>query len=266
MTIRKKSQVIRTLDEWKTHAGPKSEEHWQDDPSAKEAARCWLGVTSPALPGEIEGLLAAHPAFGAVADWHAEPEARLAFDAFVGERRNTDLLVYARDAHGDYLIAVEAKADESFGSSVSSTIAAAVKRKGGDPRRGKPGNPRSKGEERVKDLVVGLLAADVDAPGIGTLRYQLLTATAGALAAGRSLHAGRVVLLVQEFVTRRTDDDKHEANGRDLDRFVQRLSGGSIASVEAGTLYGPIAVRGALLFAAPCPQLYVAKVTRNIRP
>src|SRR5882762_7207667 len=112
MTIRKKGQTITTLEHWAAHAGPKSKGQWVDHRSAKEAARCWLAVTSPTLPREVEHLLDGHPAFGAVQSWHAEPEVRLPFDDFPGEPRNTDLLVHARDAHGDFLLAIEAKADE----------------------------------------------------------------------------------------------------------------------------------------------------------
>src|SRR4051812_3861288 len=109
MTITKNDRTIDTLEDWRKHAGPKHSVQWQDHASAKEAARCWLGVTSPALPPELESFLTTNSAFSRVDQWHAEPEARLPFDDFAGEPRNTDLLVHARDIHGAFLIAVEAK-------------------------------------------------------------------------------------------------------------------------------------------------------------
>ena len=244
---------------WLTGASglaPRSSNQWREDRSALEAARSWLAA-SPGLPAEIVGLLASHSAFGVVNQWEAEPEARLSFDDLPGEPRNADLAVYATDQFGDLVIAVEAKADEPFGESIANVLAAAVDRN--------VENPRSNGVARVEQLTVALLGPRLKGePALGRLRYQLLTATAGALRAGEARGATRVVVLVHEFRTGLTADAKHAANAADLSRFVSRLSHGLVSVVEAGVLYGPFSVPGTPLFSAP-PPLFVGKAECNLR-
>lgn len=257
MTIAKDGRPILDLDDWGKRAGPKSKDHWRKDRSAMEAARSWLAVAGPALPVEVQAVLDTHPAFGVVESWDAEPEARLPFDDFRGEPRNADLAVYARDQYGEFVLAVEAKADEPFSETVADALGAAVERK--------VKNPQSNGVARVEKLATALLGPRrTKEPLLGTLRYQLLTATAGALRAGEARGPGRVVVLVQEFVTRCTADAKHEANASDLDRFVARLSHGAVTRVEPGSLYGPFAVPGAPLFSA-APSLFIGKAVCNLR-
>jgi hypothetical protein len=155
----------------------------------------------------------------------------LSFDDFPGEPRNADLAVYARDEHGDFVIAVEAKADETFGETVADALSAAVDRK--------LENPRSNGVARVEQLASALFGIRGEKPpALGTLRYQLLTATAGALRAGEERSVDRVVVLIHEFRTRRTKDEKHNANARDLDRFVDRLSLGLVIFLRYSGSFG----------------------------
>ena len=106
--------MLSTLEDYQRLGGPKKPEHWVDGRSAKEAARAWIGADPGRMPPEVSAAIEQHRAFGPVIEWTGEPEVRLPFDTFGGETRNTDLLVAARDQHGPYLIAVEAKADESF--------------------------------------------------------------------------------------------------------------------------------------------------------
>lgn len=108
MPITKNGHPITTLDQWKTHAPPKSEIQWVDDRSAKEVARAWLEGSGTQFPQEVQAVLSAHPSFGDVLDWQCEPEARLRFDDFKGEPRNSDLSIIATDSHGPYVLAVEA--------------------------------------------------------------------------------------------------------------------------------------------------------------
>ena len=78
---------------------------------------------------------------------------------------------------------------------------------------------------------------------VGELRYQLLTAAAGALCEAERQGADRAVLLVHEFITRRTDDEKHRVNAADLNRFLHRLSHGSVSALGS-ELAGPFVVAG----------------------
>lgn len=257
MSVGKNGTPITSLEEWLEHAGPKGKHHWQDERSAKETARCWLGVSSPALPQEVASLLSSRKEFGPVEDWVAEPEAKLRFDEFAGETRNTDLLVAVADRHGAYLIAVEAKADESFGETVSEALESAIERK--------LDNPRSNGIARIENLAAALLGPKQSGErSIGKLRYQLLTSTAGAIAVSLQRRVNRVVLLVQEFHTNKTVDSKHTENANDLQNFVARLSHGSVSAMEVGQLYGPFKIPGKPLFDG-CPELYIGRAIRNLR-
>lgn len=254
--IRKNGQVIASLTDWEKYAGPKSSDQWVDDRSAKEAARAWL-AGGELLPPEISSALAGHPEFGEVLDWSAEPEAKLLFDDFAGEPRNSDLVVHARDAKGSYLIAVEAKADEPFSDSIEVTIKKAEARQ--------TANPRSNGLNRVSQLGEALFRNEMAInPVFKSLRYQLLTASAGALCEAERKGYGRAVLMIQEFITRKTDDDNHLKNGLDLRNFINAIHAGAMAAPESGVLYGPFFVPGGKLLKAP-PQLYIGKVVRNLR-
>jgi hypothetical protein len=168
-------------------------------------------------------------------------------------------IVHARDNHGEFLVAVEAKADETFGETVADALAAALDRK--------MANPRSNGVARIEQLAATILAPKAkDTPRIGSVRYQLLTATAGALRAGEARRIRRVIVIVQEFLTRLTQDARHQANDRDLDRFVARVSSGLLKRVEPGVLYGPLGVPGASIHSSPAPPLlFIGKAICNLR-
>jgi hypothetical protein len=222
-----------------------------------EAARAWLEGEGATLPVEVSSALAKHLAFGAVQHWDAEPEAKLRFDRFAGEPRNTDLLVHARDSHGQFLIAVEAKADEPFGETVADALAAAVDRY--------LKKDRSKGVERIVQLATALLGAQqAGDPPLKHVRYQLLTACAGALCEAERCGYARALMLVHEFVTSKTTDDRHARNSADLNMFLRRISHGAVTNVQAGEICGPFAVPGAPLLSAKV-ELFVGKVSRGLR-
>ena len=71
-------------------------------------------------------------------------------------------------------------------------------------------------------------------------------------------------MLIHEFVTNKTSDDKHARSAADLDMFLKRLSHGRVTSVQPGTIHGPIVVPGELLLTASV-EIYVAKVRRFLR-
>lgn len=218
-----------------------------------EVARAWL-AGGTALPSEVANALASHPSFGEALAWEAEPDAKLHFDDFPGEPRNTDILVLATDASGPYVLAVEAKADEPYGDTVEKTLAAAHRR-----RRE---NARSNGVKRAESLVYLLPAApDASLLRTGDLRYQLLTACAGAVAEAKRRGVSRAVMLVHELVSRETKPEKHARNAADLAAFVSRLAGARLDAVVDGQLYGPFT-----LAIAERVTLFVGKVSRDIGP
>ena len=225
--IEKHGRRLTTLEEWQSHAPPKRKMHWKDGRSAKENARLWLGA-SPGLPSGIVKLLRASGSVGTLCSWSAEPESRVSFDA-LGEPANLDVMVQADDENGPVVIGVEAKADEPFGSTVEKTQAAAQRRLAG--------NPRSKGVERIRGLAT-TFGLDLDRPKILELRYQLLTLTAATVAEARRQSAERAVVIVQEFVSRRTKPENRARNARDLDYFLETVFGHT-GSVRPGTIAGP---------------------------
>jgi hypothetical protein len=257
MAIQKNGFPIPTLEDWEKHAGPKSKIHWKDGRSAKEVARAWLELHCPELPSEIAKALSTSTAFGQVQQWDAEPEVKLCFDSFPGEPRNTDLLVKARDNFGLFLLAIEAKADEPFGETVAAALSAAVERY--------VENDNSNGVMRIQQLAAALLGPREDrGTPLKKIRYQLLTATAGTLCKAEQQGLTRAILLVHEFVTDFTADRKHDANAKDLDQFISRLSHGKVTAVEVGQLYGPFNVPGKPLLSSTV-DLYIGKARRNIR-
>src|SRR5262249_54510127 len=153
-----------SLEDWERFAGPKSAHQWVDGRSAKEAARAWLAGGEDGLPDEVSSLLRTHPRFGRVRSWSAEPEAKLRFDSFSGEPRNSDLVVYAEDEFGPYLLAIEAKADEPYGDTVAKTLTAAQRRL--------TENPRSNGVARVEQLMQRFFqTTGAASPALLNLRY-----------------------------------------------------------------------------------------------
>lgn len=257
MSIHKRGIPLGTLKAWQLHAGPKSPNQWVDGRSAKEVARAWLGAGRPRLPEEVASLLMSHPAFGAIRSWQAEPEVKLHFDEFPGEPRNTDLLVEAEDQHGRFLIAVEAKADEPFGETVADTLCAALERC--------LENTASNGLRRLEQLALAIMGPrDAGTPALKDIRYQLITACAGALCEAERKGCPRALMLVHEFLTSETTDDNHARNAQDLGTFVKRLSRGAVSTAKSGEILGPFDVPGAPLLSRKI-ELFIGKATRNLR-
>ncbi|MCY3736255.1 MAG: hypothetical protein OXG13_07615 [Gemmatimonadaceae bacterium] len=231
---------------------------WKDGRSAKESARAWLERAPDCVPAEIEQALSAHPDFGTILPgWSAEPEARVAFDSFGGEPSNLDVLLTTSDEEGQLVIAVEAKADEPFGNTVEKTLCQARKRKAE--------NPASRGVDRVEQLAAAILGVPGHKlPEVGELRYQLLTASAAALAEAQRRCVGRAVLIIHEFASDQTSCQKHLENAEDLNAFVTKLSDGEVTSVAEGTVRGPFELPGHPLIDSQI-RFYIGKAVRNLR-
>lgn len=257
MPIVKVGHIISTLRDWETHAGPKSAGQWVDGRSAKEVARAWLAGSGRQLPVEVENALKGNKNFGAIQRWIAEPEARLRFDDFAGEPRNSDLAVHIQDTSGGYILAVEAKADEPFGDTVMKTTESAKARL--------ETNPRSNGLKRVRQLKSAILGREPEDEEADTrIRYQLLTACAGALCEAERNNYSRALVLIHEFITDKTDDKKHQRNAEDLNVFAREISSNGILQIDPGIIYGSIIVPGHPILRSNV-SLFIGKVIRNIR-
>src|SRR5690606_31365169 len=127
---------------------------------------------------------------------------------------------------------------------------------------------RSNGDRRARELADALLGtgAGVD-PTVESLRYQMLTASAGALAYANADGAAVAVLVILEFVDRQerhTGPARLRANAKDLDAFVARLSDGAVAGLETGVLAGPFTVPGNGHWGNAMP-LFIGKTRRVLR-
>lgn len=246
---------IRNLETWHRLAGPKRQIQWKDGKSAKEAARFWLAAL-PSIPRPVGDALRSHPDFSALGNWVAEPEAQVRFDGFPGEPSNVDILVRGADTHGPIVIAVEAKADESFGGTLSQTL------KKAESRLEK--NPRSKGVDRIRRLgefLFGLSLSELSS--LSKIRYQLLTVSAATLAEAERCGARRAVVMVQEFLTSETENRKHLSNAIDLNKYLTAIWGKK-TEISAAQVVGPVWARNSVSIGDEI-ALYVGKVSMNLR-
>lgn len=244
---------ILTLEDWFRLAPPKGREaHWVDGRSAKELARAWCPAgAGPRVPEEITELLESHRDLAGTVIEQAWPERRVQFDRIRGEPRNADLVAVGRGPHGRIAISVEAKADEPFDRRVADVLSAAERKLADGTRTG--------AGERARKLVEAVLTVQAR-PGAGQLRYQLLTAAAGALAFAKEVGANAAVLIVHEFLpAARTP--AAQRNAEDLDAFVAALVGVPGLQVQPGRPLGPIQVPGSDMIPAGI-SLYVGKAVR----
>jgi hypothetical protein len=256
MRIEKNGLSIESIDDWWRIAPPKDPvRHWVDGRSAKETAKAWLARAPQSPPSEIERLLSSRTDLEGLVIEYVEPEARLPFDGR-SSPRNADLAIIARDARGIVAITVESKADEVLDELVATVFKEAIERLIESPRSG--------GVARIAEVAQSILPPRVPGtPAVAELRYQLLTAVAGTLAHAVALDTDRAIVVIHEFQTTRTSSRKLADNAADIDRFVARLSQGSVQEIVPGRLVGPFVVAGEPLFARPF-SLYIGKAIRQI--
>lgn len=149
--IERAGHTIRTLDDWKTYAGPKSPGQWKPERSAYELARAWCEPDGPHIPNQLRRLLDSRPETRSARFDVAMPEHRIRFDRHGGEPRNADMALVGRTDAGKIAITIEAKADEPFGATVAETFSNALERL--------IENPRSRGVRRIEDLAHALFGA-----------------------------------------------------------------------------------------------------------
>ena len=255
--LSERGAAITTMDEWFDHAPPKGgRDHWVDRRSAKELARAWCVDAPPCVPPELRSLLASHPDLAGLGLEQAWPEKKVRFDSVRGEPRNTDLAILETLPDGRKVaVSVEAKADEPFDAFVLDRLVSAAKKMALEVNTGF--------FTRLQGLRDSLLSPirDGDTP-IGELRYQLLTATAGALSFALDTGASIAVLAVHEFLPPGgTLASKENAN--DLECFVSRLTLGRVRHLESGQLVGPFHVPGSKRIPKDIP-LFVGKAIRTL--
>ncbi len=257
MDIVRNGSSIGCIEDWARYAPPKAKYQWVEGRSAYELARAWCGSGTPAMPPELKALFDSCPETQNLSVASVTPEQQIAFDAHGGEPRNADLAFIGTTLKGKVAVTVEAKADEPFGKTVGEVMSDALERL--------VRNPRSRGVARVQDLARALFRAHVQGlPKVGDLRYQLLTAVAGTIAYAQQHGARLAVLVIHEFVTPKTRDDRHARNCKDYQDFLARLNGQSSAQSAGVGMVGPFRIPGEPLF-EEIPSLLVGKVVVTVQ-
>ena len=153
----------------------------------------------------------------------ATPEYLAKFDSYPGNPSNLDLGI---TGHVDGLalrpslfVGVEAKVDETFGSTVGSRYSSAMKKR----EAGKSTNA----PERVKGLLSKFFSVkgSPDSSRFADMRYQLLTGTAGTVAAPGDVS----VFYILVFRTSMYDERRGLANQQDYERFIEASRGRPLA-------------------------------------
>ena len=259
MRISKRSQSVRSVDDWFRHAPPKGgAKHWVAGRSARALAEAWFPVSGePTVPFELSQLLSSNAALGTPSPYDGEPECLVRFDGLLGGLRNCDLLIMAESPVGPLAISIEAKADETFGRTVGQELDALRRARHAGKRRNS--NIRS----RIEGLGKALFDLQSVKP-ISGIRYQLMHGVAAALAAAHQRKASAAAFVVHEFVTDATHDREHESNAKAFQSFVTLLARCEAIIVTAGRLLGPFKVPGNERVPEYMP-LYIGKAVRNMR-
>lgn len=225
------------IRDWRDWTRPKdATKHWRAGRSALELARAWFTSEAPRIPAEVAQLLATSSLLDHLVIENGSPEAVTPLP-HGREGRNHDLLLTGTAACGKVVVAVEAKADEPFGSERIGSYWRRM-RDGRDPRDGSRPTP-SNLPERIEALLQILLGnVRPDRPPWSEVRYQLLTAAAGAVVEAERRKAQLAVLIIHEFRTTETRLSALEKNAADLHRFLDAL-GLDPASYDGPQLLGP---------------------------
>lgn len=236
---------IRSFSDWEAYAMPPERKlkHWKEGRSAFELGRVWMRNGEPSVPLALVELLESHDATKGtvIRGGTTEHETTLPF----GNRgpRCHDLVLKADHSHSIVAICIEAKADETFGGTVREELLRARKR------------PVTKFPDRLDWLtrsLLGLPAFDDEentqlSSVISETPYQLLSAIGGTILEAEIQQAAKAVLVVHEFRTALTSDDKMDANACALNRFLRLFLARNHAPDETfhlqrGRLFGPIPI------------------------
>jgi hypothetical protein len=224
--LNRSGQAIASLEQW---TRPKKEYQWSEGRSAMELARAWCPASGPACPAEITALLSSH-------EWTRNLQIEEAHPEYVtplperGEGRNHDLWAKCTADGRPFTLCIEAKADEPFGDTIGDTCTKALER-----------SEATGGVRRANALLHMVFGAEAsaDREPYASLRYQLLTATAGTALQARAAGARAAALIIHEFQGSRTSVPLLQRNGDDLGAFLKVLNGGEQVALTPGRFVGP---------------------------
>lgn len=240
------------IDKWDGWSRPKSDYQWKRGRSAMELARAWFRTPKSTAPDEFTALLESAEVTRGLAIKGGRPELVTPLPER-GEGRNHDLWLTATTIHGKVTVCVEAKADEPFGDRLGKQIVTARKRQ-----------PQTRVAERARALLTLLFGGDHNPEGAPwrELRYQLITAAAGAVLQAQIDKSVACVLVVHEFHSNLTKAEHLAANQADLQAFVSQLDAGA-GTIVPGELIGPIKIPAGVLLTGGMP-LYIGKVVSEL--
>ena len=241
---------IESVDDWFGLAPPeRGKVQWKDGRSAKELAKAWFATGEARVPQDLEALFHSDARTRELKIESGIPEVETRLDRFKGKGRHHDLILLGQAGGVRTLVAIEAKADETYDRRIQKRLDRAT-------------NPRSKVPARIDLLCRAIFDRPVD-DDLGQLRYQLLHGVAGTLIEAENRGAAQAVFVVHEFLSDQTEPDKVERNRQDLDRFLHQLPGFRDARLEPGQLLGPIQVPGGEFVPSDIPLL-IGKVTTHL--
>ncbi len=197
---------INSLADWaRLYESPRSSHQWKQHRSAYSVAEFILNRNgAESLRARVAGAIGDPIEFE-----RAVPEYEVRFDRF-GRGRMHDLGIFGKTSSGKTLfVGVEAKVDEPFGATVRDAyLTAKAKQIGGES---------TNAPERIEDLI----RLHFPTPDLSSfeVRYQLLYATAGTLAAGADVS----VLFVVVFKTPLYSETLSAENYRDYVDFLGRV-------------------------------------------
>ena len=206
-------QRISNLIEWRSRIfdGTSKEKDWKKGRSAYSLAEFIMDRRGAAyLEKRISSVLSPH-----VKLEQATPEYLAKFDSYPGNPSNLDLGITGHverlALRSSLFVGVEAKVDETFGNTVKSRYSSAMKTR----EAGKSTNA----PERVMGLLSKYFSVQgsPDSSRFADIRYQLLTGTAGTVAAPGEVS----VFYILVFRTSMYDERRGLANQQDYERFIE---------------------------------------------
>jgi len=200
--------LISTMDDWaKLYDTPQQSHQWKKHRSAQSVAEFIINRKgADSIQSRISAVLSQ-----SVSLERATPEVEIRFDKY-GRGRVHDLAIFGQTDSGESLfVGLEAKVDESFGVYVRDAyLSAKAKQITGTS---------TKAPERIEELL-GLHFSEPDV-SMFDVRYQLLYATAGTLAAEADISVFYVIV----FKTQLYDESIGADNYADYLHFVTSVGG-----------------------------------------
>jgi hypothetical protein len=221
---RKKKIEITSVEEWLKHCPPINPSiQWVDKRSAKEMAIFWTDIKN-----QNDFLMFLQNVSKDLNFNYALPEVATKFDEYKSPRKN-DLCVFATGSSVEILISIEGKSDEHFGENyVDKEWILSINEK--NKRR----------ESKKLDRLIGLYQRFNCNADFLKLRYQLTYWLAGAIDEAIRNKINTVFLIVQEFHSDKTNEEKIAVNKSDLDFFVNFISDAAYKNLNNNQIIGPI--------------------------